>query len=197
MAHDSEGGGNTLVSHAAADNDAAVATTVGGANHESNNGTLLLPSTSRVRERDSSNGNADEGKAVKIGIYGLVNAMMAIPILYGYAAIIFRCVCAPGWRRGRWRHMKSSKVPIRYKCGRVELICAGHDIPIRYVCGHVALWAMVIFDIYPGIALFSTQRSLLSIRYIIHPPRRGQPLVSISISAERRYEVSCGCRIPT
>eukprot|EP00904_Undaria_pinnatifida_P013030 jgi/Undpi1/8858/HiC_scaffold_25.g11320.m1 len=34
--------------------------------------------------------SANQGKALKIIIYGAVNAMMAIPILYGYAAIIFR-----------------------------------------------------------------------------------------------------------
>lgn len=41
--------------------------------------------------------NPNDGKAVKIAIYGAVNAMMAIPILYGYAAIIFRWAgyCVP------------------------------------------------------------------------------------------------------
>lgn len=34
--------------------------------------------------------SAEQGKALKIITYGAVNAMMAIPILYGYAAIIFR-----------------------------------------------------------------------------------------------------------
>jgi len=45
---------------------------------------------------DTSNVNNNvEGKKelmMKVGVYGLVNAMMAIPILYGYAAIIFRSV---------------------------------------------------------------------------------------------------------
>lgn len=41
---------------------------------------------------ETNNVNVDDGKALKIGIYGMVNAMMAIPILYGYAAIIFRLV---------------------------------------------------------------------------------------------------------
>lgn len=39
--------------------------------------------------------NPNEGKAVKVVIYGAVNAMMAIPLLYGYAAIIFRCERLP------------------------------------------------------------------------------------------------------
>ena len=39
--------------------------------------------------------SANQGKALKIIIYGAVNAMMAIPILYGYAAIIFRCFLLP------------------------------------------------------------------------------------------------------
>lgn len=38
------------------------------------------------------NSGASDGKALKITIYGAVNAMMAIPILYGYAAIIFRWI---------------------------------------------------------------------------------------------------------
>lgn len=92
MAHGNEGGGEKFGPRAAADDDAAVASNiVGGGDHEPHNGTLVVPSTGKARERDT-NGNADDGKALKIGIYGLVNAMMAIPILYGYAAIIFRCV---------------------------------------------------------------------------------------------------------
>lgn len=33
----------------------------------------------------------NKGKALKIAVYGAVNSTMAIPALYGYAAIIFRC----------------------------------------------------------------------------------------------------------
>lgn len=45
-----------------------------------------------VHDKAAGGVNANEGKALKIAIYGAVNAMMAIPILYGYAAIIFRWV---------------------------------------------------------------------------------------------------------
>ena len=71
-----------------------MATHAGGADHETGNGPLQPLSTTGKRERDGGHGlgHPDEGKALKIGIYGMVNAMMAIPILYGYAAIIFRCV---------------------------------------------------------------------------------------------------------
>lgn len=90
MARDSEGGGKELGSLlAAANNEAGVATHAGGTDHETSNGTRQPPSTKRDRD---GHGHADEGKALKIAIYGMVNAMMAIPILYGYAAIIFRCV---------------------------------------------------------------------------------------------------------
>lgn len=61
----------------------ACGSTNGGAKQDT-----LLPTV------ETSNVNVDEGKALKIGIYGMVNAMMAIPILYGYAAIIFRFVGA-------------------------------------------------------------------------------------------------------
>lgn len=44
---------------------------------------------------------ANEGKALKVAIYGAVNAMMAIPVLYGYATIIFRCAVANGWNMRR------------------------------------------------------------------------------------------------
>lgn len=49
------------------------------------NNTRAIHDTSK-----SAQSSADQGKALKIVIYGAVNAMMAIPILYGYAAIIFR-----------------------------------------------------------------------------------------------------------
>lgn len=99
MADGREGGGKELAPHAAAAAAAdgtGVATPKAGSHHEttSNGGPLQSATPTRagsVREGDS-NGRADEGKALKIGIYGMVNAMMAIPILYGYAAIIFRCV---------------------------------------------------------------------------------------------------------
>lgn len=45
-----------------------------------------------VHDNGAGGASPNEGKAVKIAIYGAVNAMMAIPILYGYAAIIFRWV---------------------------------------------------------------------------------------------------------
>lgn len=98
MAHDGEGGGKELGSRAAAaaDEEAGVATHAGGADHETGNGPLQPLSTTGKRERDG-HGHPDEGKALKIGIYGMVNAMMAIPILYGYAAIIFRCVRVTLW----------------------------------------------------------------------------------------------------
>lgn len=46
--------------------------------------------THAIHTNKSAQSSADQGKALKIVIYGAVNAMMAIPILYGYAAIIFR-----------------------------------------------------------------------------------------------------------
>lgn len=100
MAHDNEGRGKEHTSHAAADDDgAAAAAHVGGADHDtssSGRGPPHAPASTAgkaQRDRDSiGHGHADDGKALKIGIYGMVNAMMAIPILYGYAAIIFRCV---------------------------------------------------------------------------------------------------------
>lgn len=109
MAQGSEVGGEDLASHAAAADEAGVATRAGGADHETSGGTQqpLSTSSGKPREKDS-NGHAGEGMALKIGIYGMVNAMMAIPILYGYAAIIFRYVrVACGWRSFIFPHMTS------------------------------------------------------------------------------------------
>lgn len=62
---------------------------------QTDTGTLPLvpvgdPSGTKTNNTKINNVDHDEGKALKIVIYGAVNAMMAIPILYGYAAIIFR-----------------------------------------------------------------------------------------------------------
>lgn len=77
------------VENTAAEHDGAAGAggdTNGGAKHDT-----LLPAV------EVSNVKVDEGKALKIAIYGMVNAMMAIPILYGYAAIIFRYVLLTRW----------------------------------------------------------------------------------------------------
>lgn len=104
MAHGSEEGGDGLAPHAVAGvgDEARVATRSGGADHATSGplphaaaaAAMAGAGKAAVRERDSNGHHAaaDEGKALKIGIYGMVNAMMAIPILYGYAAIIFRWV---------------------------------------------------------------------------------------------------------
>lgn len=71
---------------------------VAAAAMSSRNGTPpFVPVESQPAPRDdgrnistTNDADHDEGKALKIVIYGAVNAMMAIPILYGYAAIIFR-----------------------------------------------------------------------------------------------------------
>lgn len=63
----------------------------------------------------SAQSSADQGKALKIVIYGAVNAMMAIPILYGYAAIIFRYssrtldidICLLRWRAAAQHQQQS------------------------------------------------------------------------------------------
>lgn len=57
---------------------------------DSNQHGVCAVSDAVVHDNGAGGGNANEGKALKIAIYGAVNAMMAIPILYGYAAIIFR-----------------------------------------------------------------------------------------------------------
>ena len=49
-----------------------------------------VENNARAIHDNSAQSGADQGKALKIVIYGAVNAMVAIPILYGYAAIIFR-----------------------------------------------------------------------------------------------------------
>lgn len=61
-----------------------------GASRTCDSGTPPPPASSNNDEK-AIQPHGEEGMALKVLTYGAVNAMMAIPILYGYAAIIFRC----------------------------------------------------------------------------------------------------------
>lgn len=63
----------------------------GAAVRTCDDGTPPRPSSNNNDKNIEPAGEQEEGMALKVLTYGAVNAMMAIPILYGYAAIIFRC----------------------------------------------------------------------------------------------------------
>lgn len=91
-----------------------------------------------IHDKSAQSSSDDQGKALKIIIYGAVNAMMAIPILYGYAAIIFRyssCtldiyVCVTEQQHSTSTSSTQSSRLLIIVCG-VFLVC-GNDLRYLY-----------------------------------------------------------------